>query len=231
MGLSSRGRLCLWEAIAGMHPIDAAVRCLAVARPDLPDPAGLPLGCRDAALLELRAQILGDRVTAQTTCPGCADKVTFDLSVAAIVTTMNTTNEWTLDYRGRTLKLRPLTSRDTAQAATASTAEEARKILACTAIQTDDVDVDQDMTNAIAASLADHDTGSEVLVACSCSSCGTGWNDVLDVARFVTTELAHNSVRLLTDVAELAGAFGWSEDSILALSEPRRRAYLAMVAS
>ena len=51
------------------------------------------------------------------------------------------------------------------------------------------------------------------------------------MARFVTTELAHHSVRLLTDVAELAYAFGWSEEAILALSEPRRRAYLAMVAS
>lgn len=231
MGLSPRDLLRLCDAVTGMHPIDGAVRCLAIARPDLDDPAGLPLGYRDAALLELRGQILGDQLTGQASCPECAEAATLELSVAAMRTAMTTTSDWALDYAGRTLKLRPLTSRDAALAATAATTEQARNLLARTAIQGDEVDVDEDMASAVGASLAQHDTGSEILLACSCSSCGAAWNEVLDVARFVTTELAHHGVRLLTEVADLAWAFGWSEDTILALPEPRRRAYLAMVAS
>ncbi len=230
MSLAPADRLRLWEAIAGMHPIDAAVRCLAVARPDLADPANLPLSARDAALLELRCQLLGDQLTAQANCPGCDQQVTVDLSVAALLAAVSTPDKWTLDHAGRTLNLRPLTSRDLASAATAATAEEARDLLVRAATQDDDTDIDEDLADAVATSLAVHDPGADIQLASTCASCGTAWDEVLDVARFVTAELAHNGARLLTEVAELALAFGWSEDAILALAEPRRRAYLAMVA-
>jgi hypothetical protein len=230
MGLAPADRLRLWEAIVGMHPIDAAVRCLAAARPDLADPAGLPLGSRDAALLELRGQILGDQLSAQASCPECDQQVTLDLSVAALVAAMSPPAGWTLHHAGQTLTLRPLTSRDVAAAANAATAEAARDLLVRAAIR-GDTDVDEETAAAIAASFAVHDPGAEIALGCTCSSCGAQWNEVLDVARYVTTELAHHGALLLTEVAELAMAFGWSEDAILAMAEPRRRAYLAMVAS
>ena len=231
MGFSPRDRLRLWEAIAGMHPIDAAVRCLAVARPDLDDPAGLPLGTRDAALLELRSHILGDGLSAHASCPDCGEHAELHLSVSALLAAMSTSSDWTVAYAGRTLSVRPLTSRDTALAAGAVTAEQGRNILVHAMLREDGVTVDDDMARAIAASLAEHDPGSEILLTCTCSSCGTSWNEVLDVAGYVTTELAHDGARLLAEVAELAWAFGWTEETILALAEPRRRAYLAMVAS
>jgi hypothetical protein len=232
MPLSAPDRLRLWDAIAGMHPVDAAVRCLAVARPDLEDPAGLPLGMRDAALLELRSQLLGDRLTARATCQACDEPATVVLSVAEMVAGMTTEERWTLAYAGRTLTLRPLTSRDAALAATAASTEEARNALARAAVDgDDDVVSDPAMAGAIAESLAEHDSGSEITLACTCTSCGAAWQEVLDVARFVTTELAHHGVLLLAEVAALARGFGWSEDAILAMAEPRRRAYLALAAS
>jgi hypothetical protein len=228
MRLSPRDRLRLWDAVAGMHPVDAAVRCLAVARPDLADPAGLPLGLRDAALLEVRRQLLGDRIIACAACPACDEPATVALSAAVLLAGMTTDADWTLDYGGRTLTVRSLTSRDAAKAASAASAEQARTALVRLALDDDDVIPDEAMAGAIAASLAEHDSGAEITLACTCASCGAAWREVLDVARFVSTEVAHHGLRLLTEIAQLARIFGWSEDAILALAEPRRRAYLAL---
>jgi hypothetical protein len=62
----------------------------------------------------------------------------------------------------------------------------------------------------------------------ACAACGTRWRETLDVAAAVWAEIAAASWRLMAEIADLAAAFGWSEQAILALSPARRRAYLAL---
>lgn len=240
MPLSPRDRLRLWDAVTGMHPVDAAVRCLAIARPDLDDPAALPLGDRDAALLVLRREVVGDRLDARVACPSCGEQVTLQLSATALLEEMTGQGEgqekgqekgqWELEGAGGTLRVRALTSHDLAAALRAGSPDAARRVLVRAALGAPPGAPDPDERTAarVAASLAEHDRGAEVLLAGTCVECGTQWQDVLDVARFVTTELAHLGVRLMADVVELARAFGWPEDAILELPDQRRRAYLAL---
>lgn len=232
MPVSPRDRLRLWDAVTGMHPVDASVRCLAVALPDLDDPAGLPLGDRDAALLALRAEVAGDRLVAHAACPGCGDQTTVELTVSALIAEMATEPEWHLDHDGRTVAVRALTSRDAATAVLAASPAEARLALVRAALGTPPhaADPDEGTAAAVAASLAEHDRGAEVLLTCTCAGCGARWEDLLDVASFVTTELRHSGARLLAEVAELARTFGWSEDAVLDLTDGRRHAYLALAA-
>ncbi|WP_299088211.1 hypothetical protein [uncultured Microbacterium sp.] len=232
MPLGPRDRLRLWDAAAGMHPVDAAVRCLAVARPDIGDPAGIPLGERDAALLALRQELLGDRLTARALCPACGEEAAMELSIAALLPRMVVEPEWRVNVDGRPLAVRALTSRDAAAAVRAASPEDARTSLvrAMLAVAPEDADPDETTADLVAASLAEHDRGAEISLALTCAGCGAEWDDVFDVAVFVTAELAHHGLRLLADVAELAGAFGWSEDAILELSDHRRRAYLTLAA-
>jgi len=235
MTVAPRLRLHLLDAVAGMHPVDAAVRCLAVACPDLPDPAGLPMGQRNAALLGLRAQLLGDRLVARTTCGRCGEQSTLELSVADLVAQMTggAQARWTLQHDGQTLPVRALNSRDLAAAADAPSAERARDLLVLAALDEEAAvpgPVTDELAGAVAASLAEHDPGSEVLLTGTCAACGEPWSEVLDPARYVAAELAHEGTRLLAEVAGLARAFGWTEADVLALSDQRRRAYLDLAA-
>lgn len=235
MTLAPRMRLHLLDAVAGMHPLDAAVRCLALACPDLPDPAGLPVGQRDAALLELRARLLGDRLLARTACGECGEQSTLELSVADLVEQMTggAQERWTLEHDGRAVPVRALTSRDLAVAADEPSPARARDLLVLAALDEGEggpVVVTDELAGAVAASLAEHDPGSEVLLTGSCSACGEPWSEVLDPARYVAAELAHQGTRLLAEVAGLARAFGWTEADVLELSDQRRRSYLDLAA-
>jgi hypothetical protein len=231
-----RMRLHLLDAVSGLHPLDAAVRCLALACPELPDPAGLPLGQRDAALLTLRARLLGDRLVARTTCGGCGEQSTLELSVADLVARMSGPAEvsWTVEHRGRTLPVRALTSRDLAEAAFGPTADRALGLLVRAALDGAAASLEEEpgdeLVDAVATSLAEHDPGAEVVLTGTCAACGQEWSHVLDPAGYVAAELAHQGTRLLAEVAELARAFGWSESDVLALSDQRRRAYLDLAA-
>lgn len=227
-----RMRLHLLDAVAGLHPLDAAVRCLALACPELPDPAGLPLGQRDAALLALRARLLGDLLVACTTCGSCGEQSTLQLSVANLVGRMSGGAEasWSVVHRGSTLRVRALTSRDLAEAASEPSADRALGLLVRSALDGAPVPLDEELVGVVAASLAEHDPGAEVLLAGTCALCGEEWSQVLDPARYVAAELVHQGTRLLAEVAELARVFGWTEADVLALSDQRRRLYLDLAA-
>ena len=69
---------------------------------------------------------------------------------------------------------------------------------------------------------------AETRLSLDCAACGSSWTEFLDVAAFVWAEFEAAARRLLIDVADLARAFGWSEQEILNLSEIRRGAYLAL---
>lgn len=232
MALAPLMRLRLLDAVTGMHPVDAAVRCLAVACQDLADPAGLPLGQRDAALLALRRRLLGDRLRACATCAECGETSTLEISVADLLEPMSGTasSPWEVQHRGRTLSLRALTSRDLAAAVAEPSPQRARDLLVLAALDQDEdghpEPVSEELAGVVAASIAEHDPGAEILLTGTCSGCGEPWSQVLEPARFVTAELAHEGARLLADVAALARAFGWTESDVLELSDARRRAYL-----
>lgn len=62
----------------------------------------------------------------------------------------------------------------------------------------------------------------------TCPQCGTRSEVVLDTAALLWDRLRRDTPRLLSDVAILASAFGWSEAEILALTDARRQAYLQL---
>jgi hypothetical protein len=68
-----------------------------------------------------------------------------------------------------------------------------------------------------------------VLVSLDCPECGAGFDADLDPAAFVWAEVEARARRVLIEVDALARAYGWTEADVLALSESRRAAYLAIV--
>lgn len=238
--LSADDLLVLREQGAALHAIDRALQIVACALPDR-DPvelARLPLGCRDALLLSIRRSTLGDRLDAQDVCAGCGERVEVELTCSALASAAATPPpEWALDRDGYRLTLRALDSFDAAAAAQRESVGAARaELLARCIVRCDRADatvridsLPDDIVSAIAASIAEHDSGAELMLEFVCPQCRHGWQRVLDVATFVWTELAARAQRLALEVHTLARAYGWREADILAMTDARRATYLALV--
>lgn len=231
----------LWERGAALHAVDRALLTLAAAEPGRTrdELARLPLGDRDALLLEVRRATLGDRLEAVEDCPRCDGRVEVDLSCAGAAAGPGAEpGHWTVRHGDVRLTLRTLDSLDAAAAAAAGEAgaEAARTVLLRRAVVAAERDghelaveeLPAGAVAAVAAALAERDPRAELLLELECPSCGGAWTAALDVASFVWAELASRAQRVLGEVGALAAAFGWREADILALSEPRRAAYLAL---
>ena len=73
------------------------------------------------------------------------------------------------------------------------------------------------------------DPMAETILSLDCPACGYAWEETIDIATFLWSEVEARAKRLLVEVHTLASAYGWSEQEILSLSEPRRSVYLQMV--
>ena len=78
---------------------------------------------------------------------------------------------------------------------------------------------------AVVEALAETDPGARTARRVRCP-CGSEWVDELDIRTVVWSDLTEWVGRTLTEVHQLAQAYGWSEAEILAMSGWRRRWYL-----
>ena len=233
--------LALWEGTRGHHPIDAAVDAIHAAWPDREVSAirAMALGDRDAALLAIRRATIGDLLEARTVCPTCQAEVEIALSCALLIAGHRPVPaRWALAVDGYQIALRPLDSLDAAAAAAAPNPQSARTVLLARAViratrnrqRVSSSDSPSEVVDAISVSLGERDSGADLVLEFACPECGAEWRDSLDVASFVTAELAAGGRRLLGEIDLLARAYGWGEPEILALGARRRATYVAMVA-
>src|SRR5215203_5344860 len=72
----------MWERGEGQRPSRRALGLLSGAAPDSTamELGAMPIGRRDAALLELREQLFGEAFSGVSTCPACGEEIelTFD---------------------------------------------------------------------------------------------------------------------------------------------------------
>lgn len=241
-GLSAAATLDLWERAEGLPPVGRAVALAVATEPEADERivAGLPLGRRDERLLRLRAALAGDAIDAIATCPSCGERVEFSTSVEALMAlapSRPAAESETLDIGDIRVTWRPLDSDDMAAAAAAVSAGEAQRVLLGRSVHSatgpvGKIEPDR-LPGAVRAALSRAmtvaDPLAEVVIALTCPACGNALDADVDVADFVWAELNGRANRILREVAILAGAFGWTEQQVLALSEQRRAAYLAMV--
>src|SRR5437660_6003186 len=78
--------LTVWERGQAQPPLVKGLALLAAACPDTPPEAlaRLPIGRRDALLLDLRALTFGPCVTAVTACPACGSPLDLAFDVADV---------------------------------------------------------------------------------------------------------------------------------------------------
>lgn len=228
-----------WDAGAGAHPARRAVGLLAAATGGAPGTlAALPVGRCDARLLELRRALFGSALTALDDCPACGVRLEVDLAVEDLLPAPSDgPAEGEVSEAGWRVRFRLPDSLDLVAIARLDGVDAAARALLgrclIEAVREDGAAPGGGLPEAVAAAVGarmgelDPLAGAEVPM--DCPDCGHTWAGQLDAATFVWAELDAWARRTLHEVHLLAGAYGWSEEQVLALGPRRRARYLELV--
>jgi hypothetical protein len=221
--LSAAATLDLWQEVEGRDPVERSLALVAAAGREPDEVARLPLGRRDAILLELYA---GETLDATAECPSCGERAEFSVGTRELLARGEAAAE---PRPVGSVVWRPPDSRDVAAAAGSGDLASAERVLLerCAGF----ADLPREVREAVAGAMAEADPLAEVLVDVSCPACGEGFVADLDVGAFAWAEVRARAQRLIHDVDTLARAYGWTEAEVLALGERRRAAYLELAAA
>jgi len=233
--------LDLWERGLSQPLLRQMLTLLSAAYPELSGDqlAALPIGRRDALLLELRERLFGPDLTAVVSCPRCGEQLESTFRVADIRLGGDDPAETAraIDVEGYRVTFRlPATSDLLSLPGTADGASPRRRLLDRCLIRvcaTDGEEVDRDalpehVVAAIGTQMSAADPQADVELDLSCPACAHAWRAMFDIASFFSKEIHAWAQRTLSEVRALARAYGWRELDTLALSPTRRQIYLEL---
>jgi hypothetical protein len=235
--LSDGDVLAAWEQAEGRPP---AWRAPAILADDgAEDLATRPIGMLDADLLALHAGTFGARLEAIESCPACGETLELSLradDLRASHAEPGVVHE--LEHEGYRVRFRAATPADLGAAGTVPSLDDAQAVILArcvVAAEREGVPLEaaglpDALVEALSARMAATDPQADLRLSLTCPECEHGWQAVLDLADFVWRELESRALRLFGDVAMLAAAYGWDEDSILTMSPARRRVYTDLLA-
>jgi hypothetical protein len=233
--------LAAWER-GSMQPQPArALTLLLAGHPDLKesDAAAMTVAERDLALLDLRRHSFGPMLAAFFVCSSCGERLEFTLPNAAAAAGLQRAvqPEITLLQEEYRLRLRLADSADIAAAAAQPNLEEARTLLLDRCLSAEashggsiPAALLPQAARAVAIErLSTMHEAAELTISLCCPGCDSAQSVPIDVPTFLWAEVRHAAHRLLQEVHEIAWAYGWAEEAILAMSPHRRQAYIDMV--
>ena len=230
-----------WEqALARPGPARALVLHHA-ARPEAgPDELlRVPVGAREADLYALRRAWFGDRMEVLAECSSCGEALEFDLDPGALAAPPEGGGEpLRVVEDGWDVAFRPPTVGDLVEAARGEDAAAARRDLLARCVLAARHDghpvaadeLPEPIQRRLAEAAERADPAGDVVLRVACPGCAVTTPLRLDIAGYLWAELDFWARDLLLDVHVLAGAYGWTEPEILALSPVRRRYYLELCA-
>ena len=235
--------LGVWEKARTQTQVQRALTLLELAVPkqSAAELARYSVGQRDRELLALRERLFGPRLTGAAHCPVCREQIEVDFSVADITAEVAaaTGSFHAMETGGYGLRFRlpdcgDLANVDALEPGSDPSIRLLQRCVAEAHVNGDDVPVHElpaDVVTALSLKMSELDPQGDVQLALNCPSCGHRWTAPFDVASYLWIEIQSFATRMLREVHLLASAYGWSEADILALSEPRRRAYLEILQS
>lgn len=231
--------VALWEACAHQDAQERALSMLGAVEADLDRDqlARLPLGERDRRLLCLHRSQYGDTIQAIDACPDCGERIELEISVGSLLDELPEPGPCETTLGEFTVTFRPVTTEDllaVRRAPDSAQAERQLRARIVTAASRAGVSISSDQLSeaeiaALSLALDAADPMAEILLSAQCPACERGWSSLLEIAELLFGLLAREAQRVLVDVHALASAYGWTEDVVLALSEQRRRWYVARV--
>jgi hypothetical protein len=229
-----------WEVSCGLNAARRPLELLraATGARSAEDFADIPLGRRDALLLDLRAALFGSQVPCRVDCGNCKTRLELDIELEHM-RAAPASSDLAVEHDGFELRFRLPTTRDQSSISGCHSVQEARRRLleACLSDvshrgqPTPIADLPEPVVERVIAQMQAADPQAAPTLELHCPACGARWEADFDVARFLWAELDNWATHVMLDVHDLARAYGWSEQTILALSPARRRCYVGMLAA
>lgn len=236
-----------WERSRAVPEPEAVVAVLALAWPQrrADELARLPLGERNALLLDLRAASLGRRMEGFAVCPECGAQLELALDARELADGLRA--QHVEPHGGDNFSMRPANTLDLLAVSAARDERQAQWILLTRTLNTPDAGVPDAKADAdtnewlrgqpeavktlVIERFDEMNAAAEIRVEVECAACHAKPVLDLDIGRFFLRELAAAARRLMGDIHQLATAYGWSERSIANMSGARRAAYLEMLSA
>jgi hypothetical protein len=226
--------LTVWEACAGLSGVRRALALATAGGADPATVADLSVGRRAEFELALRKDCFGTVFPSAVTCPECAEELELELALDD-VRAQAPEDDRRITAGGIEVEFRLVTSRDLIEIR--PDLPDARRLLLKRCVvaaseQGSEVPADRlpgPVLDTLAEALSTCDPQADVLLDLDCATCGHEWRSPFDITAYLWGEMEAYARRLMQDVHVLAGAYGWSEREVLAVSPVRRRVYLEMV--
>jgi hypothetical protein len=175
-------------------------------------------------LLCLREWFFGPRVVGRAACPACEEylECAFDLDDIRVAPP---------EPDGNPVTYRLPDSADLEAIASAPDEATALRRLLERCVSDQRATQTAGQRETLAHEMARRDPQACVELSFTCHVCQHPWSVAFDIASFFWSEIHAWAQRTLRDVHTLASAYGWSEQQILGLSNPRRQAYLELISA
>lgn len=233
-----------WDRVASVRGAQRLRSLLAFDSDDDRDCESWTLGRCDTKLAAIYRALFGDAVEATVRCGACDETLEFETTIGALFGAGDPMGDVgnesdairiardDFDVTCRPLQLHDLLAMPTVLARAREHLIGRAVIEARRAGRTIPIEaLPTSLCDAVGEAIRAWDAHAETTIALECAACGSP-NDVpFDMGAFLWEALDRSVARSLADVHTLACAYGWSEGTILALPEARRRRYLELLAS
>lgn len=218
----------------------------------------LPVGQRDTRLLELRERMFGSQLPCLATCPACSENLECNLCVADLLASNEHPSPTAFlplprgEGEGRGEGVAPIFSLQTAEYQTtfrlptggdlaflspeADVSENRHRLFQTCLLSAQRSgaeiaadDLPPEVMTAVVERMTKLDPQADLQLRLQCPECAHEWEAPFDIVSYLWTEFHGSAVRLLREIHEIASAYHWPEADILALSLPRRQAYLELI--
>jgi hypothetical protein len=234
--------LTVWERGLPATPVERGLLLLSIPLPGrtVEQLALVRVGERDARLLTLRERAFGSRMNGRVTCPVCSSELelSFDTGLVRVDGAAEDAPD-SVHVDDYEVTVRCIDSTDLAALSPGEDLETNARTLVRRSIvdarhagkETDADALPPPVVAGVADCLSAADPQSNVRLSIACPDCSHAWQAGFDIASYLWTEIHAWACRILREVHEIAGAYGWREREILALSPTRRQIYLDQIRS
>ncbi len=230
-----RQLLAAWEAAACVSPEDRCDALLGL----FDSSRATSLGARNAELLSLRARLFGHNQQLRANCPECTAIADFAIDCEAMRQAALPAHDAGQSHRltsgAYRIEFRLPGAEDLKAASRSEKPFEGALLAHCVTSSSRGAspcpldDLPDAVLDELSERMEELEPGASISFDLSCPECGCSWTAPMDVGDVLWTEIQAHAERLLLDVDKLARAYGWSEESLIALTPTRRAAYLQLV--
>ena len=238
---SDKELLSIWEFGVNHSVLETNLFLLSHAYPEfnLNQIMSLPIGERDARLLQIREHQFGTLFHNTSNCSACGQKMEWETPIDQLKL-QKIKNEFEvesieLEEGNHLLSFRLPNSHDVMEVISLNAREEKvdlllqKCILKSSTLISDSASMNPELKLRMIAEMEARDPQANIVMNLKCAECENEWSITFDIMQYLWSEINEWAIQLMKDIYLLAKNFSWSESQILGMSRFRRNLFVNML--